>query len=167
MNRTTLLAISAVAVLGLAGCGTSGGIIPAASSKSEFDGAVYKGQTTVVNEKSITGVEYRIFNQGATGYTSNAANREDAEVRATAFCKGRDKEYRLLHETVSTPPYLLGNFPRVELVFECVEPKLTTSTTPQGRGITDRLKEAEDLFKSGVITKPEYEQKRQEILKAL
>ncbi len=40
MNRATLFLISAVAALGLAGFGASGGIIPAVSSKSEFDGEI-------------------------------------------------------------------------------------------------------------------------------
>jgi hypothetical protein len=49
----------------------------------------------------------------------------------------------------------------------CPERAKASPVKTPSQGVSDRLKEAEDLFKSGVITKPEYEQKRQEILKAL
>jgi len=152
----------------LAGCAVTGGVVPAATSKSQFDEAVFTGQTTVVNEKSITGEEYRIFNQGATGYTSNAANREDAEHRASAFCKGKDKEFRLLRETMSVPPHILGNFPRVELVFECVQSKVSPSTTaPVATGTGDKyndLARLKKLLDDGVITQQEFQREKDKIL---
>ena len=107
-----ILAIFAVALM-VSACSTTGGIVPAATTKSGFDGAVFKGETIVTNEKSLTGTEYRVFNHGATSFTSNAANRENAEQRATSYCKSNNGEYRLLRETTSVPPHILGNFPRV------------------------------------------------------
>jgi hypothetical protein len=161
MKNVMKLAIATIALLGLSGCAVTGGVTPAASSKSEFDGAVYKGQTTVINEKSITGEEYRVFNQGSTGFTSNAANREDAEYRATSFCKNKDRDYRLLRETVSTPPYILGNFPRVELIFECAPPKAKAVGVDDKYNDLARLKK---LLDDGVITQQEFQREKDKIL---
>lgn len=117
MNRSLLLALP---VLLIVGCAVSGPIV-SGSNKSGFDGAVYAGQTTVVNETPISGKTYRVFNQGSTGFVSADGNLEDAKNRAKSFCHERDLRYRLLSETISTPPHVLGNFPRAEIVFECVE----------------------------------------------
>jgi hypothetical protein len=107
------------AALMLAGCSVSGPIIPASGSKSGFDGAVYSGQTTEIN-KPTTAEQFRVFNQGASSFVPVEANLNDAEERATRFCTQKNKVYRVVSETVSTPPHVLGNFPRAEIVFECV-----------------------------------------------
>jgi hypothetical protein len=120
----------------LGGCSATGAIKPVATSKSAFEGAVYQGETTILNSPTPGGVEYRVFNQGGSGFVSLDANREDAERRATKFCTQNDKNFRPLRETLSKPPHILGNFPRVELVFECVE-KPTQPAVTTG---DDRLK---------------------------
>ncbi len=118
-NAFSLLITSAVLLI--SGCAATGQILPAKDSVSGFDGAVYGGQTVEINKATAGSTEYRIFNQGATGFVSVEANRADAEDRATQFCKGSGKQYRLLRQTTSVPPHILGNFPRAELVFECIE----------------------------------------------
>jgi len=39
---------------------------------------------------------------------------------ATTHCDRKGKAMHGLVETAAKPPYILGNFPRVELVFECL-----------------------------------------------
>lgn len=118
----TLLALAALV---LAGCAVTGQILPG-TSKSGFEGAVYSGQTTVINESPVTDKTYRIFNQGSSGFVSADANLQDAKTRAREFCSDKDLRYRPLIETVSTPPHVLGNFPRAEVVFECAPLQQTT-----------------------------------------
>ena len=114
--KTALL--SALTVTILAGCSVYGPISPA-SSKSGFDGAVYSGQMTTINSPQTENV-YRVFSQSATGFIPVAAALNDAETRAIRHCDQQGKKYRVLTETVSTPPHVLGNWPRAEIVFECV-----------------------------------------------
>jgi len=45
--------------------------------------------------KPTPGVEaFRVFNQGATGFVSLEANREDARNRANEFCASQEKSFR-------------------------------------------------------------------------
>ncbi len=105
----------------IAGCAVTGGVVPAASSKSAFDDSMYSGETSIYNERAITGESYRIFKQGASGASSPLTIRGEIELSASDYCRAKGKELRLLRQTASTPPYLLGNFPKVELLFECVD----------------------------------------------
>jgi hypothetical protein len=118
-NKTAL--ISALTVTLLAGCSVYGPVSPA-SSKSGFDSAVYAGQTTQINTPQ-TASTYRVFSQSSTGFIPVAAALNDTETRAIRHCDQQSKKYRVLSETVSTPPHILGNWPRAEIVFECVEQK--------------------------------------------
>lgn len=103
----------------MAGCAVSGQVQKTSDGKSGFDGAVYSGQKTAIN-KPTTDTQYRVFNQGATSFVSVQANLEEAEARAKRFCEQKDARYRIISETISTPPHVLGNFPRAEIEFECV-----------------------------------------------
>ncbi len=122
------LAITVTFVL-LTGCSVTGNITPAKDTPSAFDGAVYSGKTIEYAKPSPEGVEYRVFNQGATGFVSVEANREDAQTRATQFCRNSGRQYRLLKLTTSQPPHIFGNFPRVEIVFECIEKNQTVTNS--------------------------------------
>jgi hypothetical protein len=110
----------------LNGCATAGAIQAASKLKSGLDGAVYPGETIVINAPTPDTEAYRVFNQGSTGFVSLEPNREDAEALATRLCEQRQQVIRSLQETVSKPPPVLGNLSRVELVFECV-PKETVA----------------------------------------
>lgn len=103
----------------IAGCAATGNIVPVKESASGFDGAAYSGETVEYEKPTPGTTEYRLFNQGATGFVSVEANRVEAQSRATQFCKDAGRQYRLLRQTTSKPPHILGNFPRVEIIFEC------------------------------------------------
>ena len=148
----------------LVGCSTTGAIKPVASSKSEFEGAVYQGETTIINSTSHGGEEYRVFNQGATGFVSLQANREDAEERASKFCTQKGKSMRPLRETVSKPPHVMGNFPRAELIFECINDSTTPLGSVGGDGRLARLAVLKKLLDDGALTKDEFEKEKQKIL---
>jgi len=63
---------------------------------------------------------YRIFQQGATGFVPLASIREDLELQAEKFCERQGKGMVVLGANYSKPPYILGNFPRMELIFAAV-----------------------------------------------
>ena len=112
--------LSLVAVVLLAGCAHSTAVHLASSQPSPFDSAVYGGTETVISKTNLVEVEeYRVFHQGATGFVSLNDVRNEAERRASSFCQRQDKVMRPLREIASQPPHILGNFPRIELIFSC------------------------------------------------
>jgi hypothetical protein len=64
---------------------------------------------------------YRIFQQGATGFVPMSSIRQDLELQAETFCKRLGKNMVVLGANYSKPPYILGNFPRMELIFAAVD----------------------------------------------
>jgi hypothetical protein len=149
----------------LAGCTTVPPIQPASTSKSGFDGSVHQGKTVVTGQGSPENEAYRVFAQGATGFVSIRSVREDAEQHANAFCnrKGKGKAVESLSETTSTPPYIFGNYPRVEMVFDCVAvngPAVTTGDDPKYIKLVNLKK----LLDSGVITQAEFDSEKAKVL---
>ena len=142
MNSTPVLCLSIAAAI--SGCANTTAVLPAANSKSEFLSAVYSGETVEL-EKQTPGAEvFRVFQQGATGFVSVANVREGVEEIATKHCARKGKTVRHIQETTSKPPHILGNFPRVEWLFECVDPP-QSATTPRTDG--DKLGQLERLKK--------------------
>jgi hypothetical protein len=64
---------------------------------------------------------YRIFQQGATGFVPISSIREDLEAQAERFAERQGKSIVILGYNASKPPFILGNFPRMELVFAVVD----------------------------------------------
>ena len=103
-------------VLFLAGCATSSPIQRYSESTSAFSsGPVLMSHN--YPEKDL----YRVYEQGATGFVSISSLREELEDRAQKFCERQGKRMMLLGEKISQPPYILGNFPRIEIVFAAVD----------------------------------------------
>lgn len=154
-------------VFALVGCASSSTIQPVNKSRSAFEGAAYKGQEKVVAEDTSGAERYRVFEQGATGFVSVQAVRETAEQRANSFCEKQGRWAKTLTEHTSQPPHILGNFPRVELVFVCAE-KLSPGQ-PEPASFTDeryiKLTNLKKLLDSGVITQQEFDQEKAKILR--
>ena len=85
------------------------------------------------------------------------------EERARQFCADKEKSLHVLESEQSNPPYILGNFPRMELIFMCEEMK---STAKQANA-TDRLAQLSELKKlldSGALTEAEFDLEKKRIL---
>lgn len=119
MSKSTKL-VCALAIC-LSGCAVTTTIQPAISSNSSFDGAVYSGESVTISATPQGVEEFRVFHQGATGFVSVQSVRSSAEQRATEFCDRNGKVMKPLRETSSKPPHIFGNFPRVELIFGCID----------------------------------------------
>jgi hypothetical protein len=151
---------------GLLGCASNPPVQPAATSTSQFQGAVYAGESVQL-EKSAPGTTvYRAFYQGGTGFVSISSVRETVEEMATRHCARSGKAARPLKETASNPPYILGNFPRIEWLFDCVEPvtgQAGAASTSDRLGQLERLKK---LLDSGALSQQEYDREKAKILGA-
>lgn len=160
------IVLAAIFCTTLASCAVSTPIQDASRSESQFDKAViYDGERKEV-QPPLPGKEmYRIFHQGATGFTPLSAIRASAMKRMVEFCEFKGKQPYLVEETTSKPPHLFGNWPRIEIVFSCVEPSSTEGANPQQLDKYDQIEKLKRLLDEGAITQEEYEQEKQEILK--
>lgn len=148
----------------LVGCTNNPPVQPAAGSKSQFDGAVYTGETNQL-ERPTPGAElYRAFYQGGSGFVSLSSVRETVEEMAAKHCARQGRTSRPIQETMSKPPYILGNFPRVEWLFECTDsPRSNSSNSP----VVDKLGQIERLKKlldNGALTQQEYDHEKTKLL---
>jgi hypothetical protein len=114
--RSALLVIAVLCT----GCASAPPIQPAATSKSHFEGATYDGETVTLDRPTPGEESYRVFQEGATGFVTLQTVRSRAEAMAAAYCERKGKAMHGLIETAARPPFILGNFARVELIFECV-----------------------------------------------
>ncbi len=85
-----------------------------------FRGRGLKGGVVTTGSGTPGADAYRVFVQGTTGFVSIQSVRDDAEQRAKEFCARKHQTMESLAETTAKPPHILGNFPRVEIVFDCV-----------------------------------------------
>jgi hypothetical protein len=153
-----------VAVSCLSGCAVTAPIQPANTSKSGFDGAVYKGTTVVTGTATPGNESYRVFIQGATGFVSIQTVRDDAEQRAKDFCDRKGKAFESLAETTAAPPYILGNFPRVEIVFDCVAHPASLAPSTSDDPKYTKIANLKKLLDSGAITQEEFNREKTKIL---
>jgi hypothetical protein len=152
-----------IGLLILDACAAPPPIQSVSSSRSQFAGALYKGETDTISSATPGAESLRVFSQGGTGFVSLASVREDAEQRATAFCERKGKTYNPLSETRSTPPYILGNFPRIEIVFDCIEKPGSPLASPNGDKYA-QLAKVKQLLDSGAITQEEFNREKAKIL---
>lgn len=62
-----------------------------------------------------------ISKQAATGFPGVGSIRTEALQEASAECQKSGKAVEIESQEESKPPYLLGNYPRVEITFRCVQ----------------------------------------------
>jgi hypothetical protein len=108
--------------------------------------------------------EFRVFEEGATGFVSMGSVRDSAEQRATDFCSRKGKAMESFRETTATPPYILGNFPRVEIIFGCLDKPAELTSTGNEDPKYRKLIELKKLLDSGVLTQQEFDQEKSKIL---
>ncbi len=119
--RIKLLSVVVFAGVIFSGCAQMDQVQAVKSSKSKFEDAVYKGVTTVISENKDAIEELRVFHQAPSGFNEVAQVQASATAEAVRFCTMRNMRAIFFRETISTPPHVLGNFPRAEVVFGCVK----------------------------------------------
>ena len=119
---------------------------------------------------------YIVSRQAATGFHGMGGLKAEAFAEASAYCTKQNKKVQVINTTEAQPPYILGNFPKVEVQFMCLaegdpelsRPKLrkdsgvTTLEIKTGSGANDadlytELKKIKELLDEKVITKEEFE----------
>jgi hypothetical protein len=158
-----LIALAATAGF-LTGCANTSPIMPAASSQSQFDGAIYPGESVTVSSSTPGIEEFRVFHQGATSFVSVQSIRVNAEQRAAEFCDRRGKVMKPVRETTSKPPHILGNFPRVEIIFGCVDQSAPDVVPAADDPKYTKLINLKRLLDNGVLSQQEFEREKAKVL---
>ncbi|MCU7867859.1 MAG: SHOCT domain-containing protein [Candidatus Thiodiazotropha sp. (ex Lucinoma borealis)] len=147
----------------LTACSTSSSIRNAGESESAFDDAAYKGIETIINSDIPDNDAYRIFHQAATGFVSMQSIRNSAEQRAIDFCAKKSKVVKTLRERTSKPPHILGNFPRIEIVFACID-GVEEGAAASNVNKYDQIKQLKMLLDDGALTNEEFESEKSKLL---
>ncbi len=158
------LLISIIMVFG--GCSKMSKIEKASEGKSHFEGAAYQGKESYKSNRRITGEQYRVFHQAATGFVSIESIRQSAEGRANKFCRnlGANKKMFTISEHTSPRAPLPGNFPRIEIVFTCVDKKPNSNNSSQRNNKYGELSTIKELLDNGTLTQQEFNREKRKIL---
>ena len=158
--------LAPLAAVFLAGCASNPPVQPASGSKSQFEGAVYAGEVAQL-EKPTPGAEvYRAFYQGGSSFISVSSVRETVEDMASKQCSRNGKTPRPLQETTSKPPHVLGNFPRVEWLFECANAIPSSAAGSAGADKFGQIERLKRLLDSGALTQQEFDREKAKLLGA-
>lgn len=63
--------------------------------------------------------KFMLAKQQATGFPGLGNMKAELLQEAAVYCKKDASEMELLNTKESQPPYILGNYPRVEIEFSC------------------------------------------------
>jgi hypothetical protein len=74
---------------------------------------------------------YLIAKQAATGFPGLGNLKAEAMAEANQYCAGQGREFLLMGATETEPPYVLGNYPRAEISFQCVAPDTPLAKPPK------------------------------------
>jgi hypothetical protein len=64
---------------------------------------------------------YMVSRQAATGFSGSGTLKAEAFQEANQFCLTRAKEVQVVSTHEAAPPYILGNFPKAEVQFMCLD----------------------------------------------
>jgi hypothetical protein len=120
MNRPLrLLNLSGLlGCLFLGACASSRPIQRVSESESTF-----KTPPVVMSHNYPERDVYRVYQRAATGFVPINSVRYAAEERAETFARRQGRGMVVLGDKVASPPYILGNFPRVEVIFALTDKK--------------------------------------------
>jgi hypothetical protein len=147
-----------LAIMCLSGCATSSPIQRYADSKSSFS----TPPELFTNEYPAKDV-YRIYHRAATGFVSIQSIRQAAEQRAEEFARRQGRSIITLGEQISHPPYILGNFPRIEIVFALID-QADAAAPNRARDRYAELAKLKKLLDDGTITQDEFQREKGKIL---
>lgn len=159
-----LLPFGFVAVL--AACSATTDIQSVTKSRSKFDEAlIYEGQEIKVRENTEKLEEYRVYHRGASGFVPVAALRKNAMGRAERYCAQQNKTSLTIKEHVSVPPYILGNFPRIEIIFVCTNKNVGQDVPAKHENDKyQQLVKLKKLLDEGILTQQEFDREKNKIL---
>ena len=152
MKKNTNISIIFLFILTtlFSGCAKMSRVEKVNETESYFKDAAYQGVDTYRND-NVLGEKYRVFSQASTGNVPLSDTINKVHRAASNFCQKSNKIVAVSSEHSSTPPHILGNWPRTELIFACVSKNAKTI-----KGKYADLQNLKQLLDNGVITQDEF-----------
>ncbi|HHT9145480.1 MAG TPA: SHOCT domain-containing protein [Candidatus Wunengus sp. YC61] len=141
------IVIALLVCLGLCGCAVNSGVIKI-------------GKDT-----------YKVSHQAATGFVGGSGLKDAALLEASEFCASQGKSMKVLLVGGNHPPYILGNFPKVEVQFMCLDandPRFKENNEKVNiqseDALASKIKNLNKLLSDGLITKGDFEEQKKKLL---
>lgn len=115
LNKLFISSTSLIATLLISGC-------------AQKSGAIQIGPDT-----------YMITNQAASGFSGLSTLKAEAFQDGAKFCAKSNKYLRVINTQQSSGPYVMGNFPYVEIQFMCLSKSDRELTRPKLRKSPDTV----------------------------
>jgi len=64
---------------------------------------------------------FMVSRQASTGFSGSGNLKAEAFQEANQYCNSRGKSMQVVSTYEASPPYLLGNFPKAEIQFMCLD----------------------------------------------
>jgi hypothetical protein len=64
---------------------------------------------------------YLVSRQAATGFSGMGTLKADALREANQYCLSQTRLLKVLNTSESRPPYILGNYPKADVEFQCLK----------------------------------------------
>ena len=82
---------------------------------------------------------FMVSRQAATGFSGLGTLKAEAIQEANQYCIKQNKNIRVVNTIESSPPYVLGNFPRAEVQFVCLDKSDAELTRPKMQKTPDTV----------------------------
>ena len=115
-NSKNCLWVCIVAFILVTSCATSSQISRYNESRTYFN-----SQPRIMKNEYPESDIYTLYERGSTGFVSIQTLRLNLERRAELFANRQNKSFIVIGEKISEPPYILGNFPRIQIVFALID----------------------------------------------
>jgi len=76
---------------------------------------------------------YMVSRQAATGFSGSGTLKAEAFAEANRYCASQKKTLQIVNTSEATPPFILGNFPKAEVQFMCLDAGDAELTRPKLR----------------------------------
>jgi hypothetical protein len=74
---------------------------------------------------------FMVSRQAATGFSGSGTLKAEAFKEANQYCLSQKKVLQIVNTSEAQPPYVLGNFPKAEVQFMCLEPNDSELARPK------------------------------------
>lgn len=80
---------------------------------------------------------FMVSRQAATGFSGSGNLKAEAFQEANQYCVSQNKVMQVISTNEAMPPYILGNFPKAEVQFMCLNPSDPELARPKLRKEAD------------------------------
>jgi hypothetical protein len=158
-------------VFALNGCSGARPVMRVDQSDSALKNAVYEGETRLIVDATELASyplseQYRVYalNAAYSGYGGIPVARDFATQSMLDFCRDMKKEPKVLIEQTAVPPYLLGNYPFIEITFACIDKATAKTNVSSGDDRYNKISQLKSLLDSKAITQDEFDKEKNKIL---